>query len=805
MTHFNDDVRYGIRLLLQSKGFTVAALLALALGIGANTAVFSVVDTTLIRPLPYPDSSRLVMVWEDVSAVGFPRNTPAPANWVDWRKRNQAFEDIAGTRGAAYNVTGDGPPEQIFGRRVTASFWTIMGTQPVVGRVFNPAEDQGDAPVAIISHGLWQRRFGGDPQAIGRKMILSGRGFEVIGVMPGGFTFPSRRTEIWTPAAFKAEELARRGSHYMMCVGRLKQGVSLKQAQAEMAGIANQLKREHPDENQNVGVTLVPLRDQVLGDTRTALLALLAAAGCVLLIACANIANLLLARGLQRQRELALRAALGAGRGRLIAQLVTESLLLAGLGALAGLGVARLGMLTLEKLVPAGMAATHLTLEPRVLAFSLALCFVTGLLFGVAPAFASTWLNANDVLKQGGRGSAGVRRHGLRDALVAGQVALALVLLAGAGLMIQTLYRFSQVDPGFRTTHLLTATTFLPESGFPKHAQREAFVNHVLEKVRAIPGVLSAGYTSDLPLITLGNTSGYILEGQSEKETATQDAQFRVVSTGYFETLAARLREGRFPEDTDRESSQPVVLVNETLANRHWQGQSAVGRRLQISNRGPDKPWSVIVGVIREIRERGIDIATKPAVYMPLAQGARAWPAPSALVIRTSVEPTLIVPALRQAVWSVDKDMPVSNIRTMEEVASLEVAGRRQTMILLASLALLSVVLAFIGIYGVLSYSVAQRSREIGLRVALGARTAAVLAMIAWHGLKLAAAGAVIGLMATSLATRWIASLLFGIKPDDPLTLAGVTLMLLAVSALACLVPAWRATKVDPAVALREE
>jgi predicted permease len=805
MAAFFDDVVYGARLLRRSPGFSLAAILALALGVGANTAIFSVVDAVLLAPLPYSDAGRLVIVWEDASYIGFPRNTPAPANWVDWRKQNTVFTDIAATRGAVYSITGDGPPEKVFARRTTANLWPILGAPPLLGRVFTEQEEQAGERVAVISYGLWQRRYAGDPGVVGRKILLDDQPYTLMAVMPRGFTFPSRAIDLWTPAAFTPADLARRGSHFLQCPARLKPGVTPAQAQSEMNVIMKRLEREHPDTNRRIGAVVVPMREQMVGETRTALIALLCAAGCVLLIACANIANLLMARGRERQREMAVRAAIGAGRSRLVRQLLTESCMLATLGAGAGLLLARGGMRLLENLVPQQMAAVALRIDGRILAFAVALSLLTGFLFGAAPAFSGTKSQLHDALKEGGRGAAGRRRDFFRDGLVVAQVSLALVLLTGAGLMIQTLYRLQRVDIGIRTDHLLTLQTYLPETRYPTHAARVAFINSVLERVRALPGVLSAGYTSNLPLTSRGNTNSYLIEGQSGPESQGQDALFRVVTADFLQTMGVRLREGRFFTAADRDTTQRVVLVNETFADRHWPGHSALGRGIQINERGPDRPWLRIVGVVREVRERGIDAGLKPAVYMTHAQAEHAWPIPAEMAVRAAVDPVTLSSAVRQAIWSVDRDQPVSKLRTMDDLAGEGLESRRQSMILLALFAALALILAVIGIYGVLSYMVLQRSREIAVRMAMGARPSQVMAMVASRGLGLTAVGLAFGLAASLAVTRLIRALLFEVPARDPWTLAAVSALLAAVALSACLVPARRAARVHPAAALRNE
>lgn len=802
------DLRHALRLLRRNPGFTAIAVLALALGIGANTAIFSVVDAVLLQQLPYEDPSRIVAVWEDASAHGFPRNTPAPANWVDLRKQNTVFTDIAASAGRSVNLTGDGPPEYIIGRRTTANFWTVLGTQPLMGRTFTDEEDRKSAKVAVISYSLWQRRFGGDPKMIGRKIILSDEPYEAIGIMPSSFVFPSRTNEIWTPASMPPEELARRGSHYLQCVARLKPGVSLEQARAEMSVVANRIAQQYPESAKGLGFVAVPLREQLVGNSRIALIVLLIAAGCVLLIACANLANLLLARSAGRQQEMAVRAALGAGRGRIIRQMLTESLTLAGAGALLGLAFARLGMIALEKLIPGGLALPTLSIDLRILAFTIGISILTGILFGLAPAITTSRTELHDTLKQGGRGSAGTRRQWLRDVLVVSEVALALLLLTGAGLMIQTLRNLENVDIGMRRDHLLTLGTDLPQSRYPDFAKRSSFYRAVLEKARAVPGVINAAYTSNLPLTAMGNTSGYLFDGQTWSDNDGQDALFRVVTPSFLDTMRASLREGRWFTEDDRPNTQPVMVINETFANRHWAGQSPIGKRFHVgfnSSKPEDRRWLTVIGVIKEIRERGIDIGLKQAMYMPEAQAELYWPKPSDLAIRTSVDPQSITNAVRQVIWSIDRDQPIARVRTMDEVSDRQLEARSQQMTLLTTFAALALILASLGIYGVLSYAVAQRTQEIGVRMSLGATPQSIVGLVLNRGLALTAVGLVLGIIGSLAAGRMVKTMLFGIKEQDPTTLVAVSLVLLIVAAMACLIPALRASRVDPVIALRNE
>ncbi len=804
MNRLLPDLRHAFRMLLRTPGVTATALLALALAIGANTAMFSVVDAVLLRPLPYPEADRVAFIWEDASQIGFPRNTPAPANWKDWNEQNGVFTEIAATRGYGYQLTGDGPPEQVVSRRATASLWSVLGTRPMLGRTFTEAEDKSAAKVAVIGYGLWQRRYGGDPGVLGRKVLLSGEPFTVIGVMPSRFSFPTWRTEIWTPSSFTPADLARRGVHFLQCVGRLREGVTMAQARTEMRGIGKRLEAQYPDTNRSIGVVVVPIAEQVAGDSRTGLIVLFAASGFVLLIACANIANLLLARAAGRRREIAIRAVLGAGRGVIVRQLLTESLLLAGLGAILGIALAGPGMKGLERLIPVEMIATPLTLDLRVLAFTSLAAVFTGLLFGGFLDFSLGRDELHESLRQGGRTLAGDFRHYLRDGLVVSQTALALALLTAAGLMIQTLYNLQHTDLGLRTDHLLTLTTDLARTRYPEHAQREAFLTSVLAKVRALPGVAAAGYTSALPLTTVGNTNGYIVEGQTQVKANTQDALFRVVTPGFHETMEARPREGRFFSDDDRASTLPVVIINETFANRHWPGQSPLGKRIDLQlNELPR--WLTIVGVVKEIRERGINIETKPAVYMALAQAANYWPIPSDLAIRTAVEPLALLPAVRQAIWSVDKDQPLTDIRTMNDVVDEELGSQNRQMLLLGGFALLALVLAVTGIYGVISYVVAQRRREIGVRIALGAVPPQILAMVFRDGGRLIVGGLVLGIALSLAEARMMSALLYGVRPQDPATVSAAAMLLALVGFAACAIPARAASVVDPAIVLRDE
>jgi predicted permease len=564
------------------------------------------------------------------------------------------------------------------------------------------------------------------------------------------------------------------------------------------------LEKQYPQTNRQLGSVVVPMAEQMTGATRMSLVVLFCASGFVLLIACANIANLLLARAAGRTREVAVRAALGAGRGVIVRQLLTESVLLAVLGASAGLLLARGAMLVLEKMIPVDMAGIPLAIDWRMLAFTAAVTLTTGLLFGLFPALSLGRVELAESLKEGSRTSSAAR-HKLRDALVVSQTGLALALLTGAALMIQTLYHLQNVDLGMRTDGLLTLSTDLPRSRYPDHVKREPFFHNVLDKVRNIPGVISAGYTSDLPLTAMGNTNGYILEGQTAGEALGQDALNRVVTAGFFETMGSRIREGRFFADSDTASTQRVAIVNETFADRHWPGQSALGKRIDNSGSREQRNWQTVVGVIKEIRERGITLETKPAIYTPLRQAASNWAAPSDLAIRTAVDPLSIASAVRHAVAEVDKDQPVYQMRTMNEVVDSELAGQQQQMTLLTAFALIAVLLAGTGIYGVISYLVSQRRREIGVRMALGASPSEIVALVLRRGVVLIGGGLLLGLALSALASRLIGTLLFGVKPYDPLTLFIAAAFLACAGLAACAAPARWAARLDPARVLRDE
>jgi len=795
------DLRYGVRLLIKSPGFTSIAVLALALGIGANTAIFSLVDRVLIRPLPYADADRLVMVWEDASFLSFPRNTPAPANYVDWKSQNQVFTDLAATRGRLASLTGDGNPETILGRGVTANLFDVLGVKPLLGRTFTEQEDRSGERVVLIAYGLWQSRYGGDPGIIGRNILMDGVKTTVIGVMRPEFNFPGRMMQYWEPARFSAFDLNNRGSHYLSVVGRLKPGITVARAQSDMSIIARRLAQQYPNTNKNVGVTVVKLKDEVVGNTGAALIILLAAAACVLLIACSNVANLLLAKAAGRQREMAIRTALGAARGRLVRQMVTESVLLSLAGGALGLVLARVSMRALVSLIPIGVSMPS-GLDSRVLTFNLAISLFTGFLFGLVPAFQITGTQIGSKLKEGGRGGVGCTSRSFRDALVVAEVALALILLVSAGLLLRTLRNLHAIDAGFNSANILTMTTRLPRPKYADPAKRMNYFDAVLAGVRALPGVERAGFTSNLPFTVRGNTAGFRIEGRPFGVGEEPDALYREMTTDYLEAMRVHLLEGRFFGSADRANSLPVVIINETFKKQYWPNESPLGKRI---NTGDESPRQTIVGVVKDVRERGLEIDMKPAVYLPVVQVPLGWNIPAQLAIRTSMNPLTVAKAAREVIWSVDREQPISEVRTMDDIVDLEVADHKQQTTLLGAFAALALVLASLGIYGVLSYAVTQRTREIGLRMALGANAKDVTRMVVGQGLALTVLGIAIGLAAAFGLTRTMTKLLVGVGAGDPAVFAGVAAILAVVAFVACYIPAFRASRVDPMIALRDE
>jgi putative ABC transport system permease protein len=802
---FVQDVRYAWRNLRRNPGFTAVAVATLALGIGGLTAMFSAFDTILIRPLPYADPDRLVMVWDALDkSDDRKKSDPAPAEWYEWRRLNTVFTDLASTEPADATLSGDAAPEQVPARKATGNFWSVLGVRPLIGRVFNEGEDRNGARVVVISYGLWQRRYGGSSDVLGRKIDVNDTPYEVVGVMPREFYFlPTRDIDLWMPASIPARLRRSFGWHDMEVVARLKAGATREQADRSMAALSLQVTAKAWPRPHRTIVT--SLREDMAGKTQTELLVLLAASAALLLIACVNLANLLMSRGLARSREVAVRVAVGAGRGRLAAQFLTESLVLAGLGALAGLALAVPAMRFLARLVPETMGPVRLTLDWRVLAFSAAAAIAAALAFGFAPALRGSRTSPQHGLREGGRGAAGARSYWFQHSLIVIETALAVALLTSSGLLLETFRHLRNTELGVRQENLLTFET--PLFRYKEFARRDAFLTDVLEKIRAIPGVINVGATSQLPVTPNdGSRTFYWMAGQARESERNQVALIRLVTRDYFPTIGARLREGRFFEESDRRSDAQVAIVNETFANRNFAGRSAIGAQFKFGNTGDKGYWYRIVGVVKEIHEVGMEEAAEPAVYSLHEQGSdQLMIPPGRIAVRTAVEPASIVSAIRQAIWSVDKNQPIWRVRTFEDIFARQLTTPTQSTALMGAFALLALLLASVGLYGVLSYAVTQRTSEIGVRMALGATSHEILLAFGKRGLVLTVAGLAIGLALSTVASRFLKALLFGFRPDLIPTITVVSLILLSVAALASLAPARRASRVDPVIALRSE
>jgi putative ABC transport system permease protein len=807
------DVRYGLRILARNPGFTAVAALTLALGIGANTAIFSVVNAVLLKPLPYRDADRLVMVWEQNPEHGWYRNIISAANFLDWRRQNDVFTEMAAIDPArAFNLMGTGNPEEVWGERVTTNFFTLLGVRAFMGRDFLPEEDKPGGPrVVILSYGLWQRRYGGDANLVGKQISLNHESYTVVGITPAGFYFPPfwRDTggSLWVPGLDLSNPA--RTMHEYIAVARLKPGVSLAKAQAEMDTISRRIVQQSPDD-KGWGVGLVGLHEQAVGETRRPLLVLFGAVGFVLLIACANVANLVLARSAARNREIAIRTALGAERGRLIRQFLTESLLLALLGGTLGLLVAPWVIRVLAAV--SGSAALGLwgnasladvTINGGVLAFTMTVTFATGIIAGLAPALGGSTPDLNRSLKEGGRSaSEGMHHHRLRSVLVVSEFALALILLAGAGLMLRTLLLLGRVDLGFNPRNVLTMRIPLLGPRYKEQRSQAEFFTELLERVRALPGVQWASVSRGLPVEGWEGWGFVTEDNPSPPPNEGPDGNYQVIGPDYFRVMGIPLRAGRFFTAQDTQQSARVVIVNEELARKQWPDRDPIGKRLRVND--PGTPWLTVVGVVGNVRTEWPAPEPGSEFYLPYAQ--YPWDlAPRNFIVRTAMYPTAVAAAIQRAVAALDQDQPVADLRILEQVVGEAVGPQRFAMMLLGAFAALALVLASVGIYGVIAFSVSQRTHEIGIRMALGANRTHVLGMVVRQALGLALAGAGLGLAGALGLTRLLSSLLYSVSATDPLTLALVTLALLGVSAFAGYIPARRAAKVDPMEALRYE
>jgi putative ABC transport system permease protein len=804
LSHIGQDVRFAIRTFRRRPAFTAALVATLALGIGANAAIFSVTKAVLLKRLPFRDPSRLVMVWEDAPAAGFPRNTPAPGSYGDWVTSIRSFEGVAAIDQADFNLTGDGDPEKIGGAFATANLFSVLGVQPVLGRVWRLEEDQPGSHLAVLNYGLWIRRFGADPGVIGRTVDFSGVPYTVIGVMPEHFEFSDPDLEVWAPLGLTAAQLANRGTHYLWVVARLRPGASLVQANAELSTLAERLAREHPDSNRGVGMYAVPVLADYVGDTRSALVILLLAVGCVLLIACVNVANLLMTQAAGRAREMAVRAALGASRRRIARQLLTESVLLALVGGTVGVLVAVPAVNGLERLVPPAMRSlSHVTLDPTVLTATAVLSALTGVLFGVAPAWRASRVELTaSTTRLGGRGVVGSGAR-LRTGLVVAEVALATVLLVGAGLLVQSFRAARGVALGFRSNGVLTLRLQLSRRPYAAPEARTRFVDAVLDRVRALPGIAAAGYASTVPLVWKGGTDGFTAEGEPVNSSLSYDALNRTVSPGYMETMGMTLREGRFFDERDRANGAPVGIINDTMARQYWPGVDPLGRRFRFDS--ADSPWRTIVGIVGDTPEMGIEQPPKAEMYFPIAQSADNWMWPRDLVIRAPGDSLATLSAVRAAIWSVNRNQPVSNVQTMDAIVAGELQDRQMQTTVFSVFAGLALFLAAVGIYGVLSSAVAERTAEIGLRLALGGDPGVIRRLFVRRGLGVAGLGLAIGVAVAFWGTTLLDRLLFQVGAHDVSTFALQAGILAVVSAVAAYLPARRASQVDPMTALRTE
>jgi putative ABC transport system permease protein len=797
-----NDFRYALRQLIKAPSFTAVAILTLALGIGACTAIFSVVNTVLLQPLDYPDSGRIVMIRETLLPQ-FPEFSVSPPNFLDWQKQTKSYEYLAAYSNAGINLTGEGEPQRLVGIKGTANYFDVFGVKPVLGRMFLPEEDAvGKNHVVVLSYAFWQRVFGGARDVVGRSIQLNGEPYTVVGVAPtGGLT---SKVDLWTPMAFKPDEMVNeaRGAHYINVFGRLKPGVTAAQAKAELDVLATQLAQQYPDSNKGWGILMMPMQDYMVRDVKPVLWTLLGAVGCVLLIACANIANLLLARATARHREISIRAALGAGRGRLIRQLLTESVLLAICGGVAGILLARLGLDALLALAPPNLPRiTEVRLDRGILIFSLALSILTGLIFGIAPALLAARADVNEALKQGTRGSTeGGARGRLRSALVVIEVVFALMLLGGAGLLARSFMQLANVDPGFNPENATVLRLSLPQKKYALPEQQTAFANTLLERVKGLPGVQAAAITHSVPLVG-DSILGFNIEGRPALAPSDlPNTSYYSVTPEYFRAMGIRLVRGRIFTPQDDAKAPRVAIINETMARQHFPNEDPIGKRINITW-GPDT-WREIVGIVGDIKQYGVDKATSAQSYEPFAQ----VPFSSLnVVVRTSGSPAALLGALRPTVYAVDKDQPIGSIRPLEEIMAESIARQRFAMTLLSVFSAVALVIAAVGIYGVMAYNVVQRTGEFGIRMALGAQQSDVMRLVLTQGGKLIGLGLLIGLAATLAASRAMGSMLFNTSAYDPLTLGTITILLAAVALVACFFPANRATKVNPIEALRSE
>jgi putative ABC transport system permease protein len=800
---FARDARYALRMLLRAPTFSVVAILTFAVGIGVNAAVFSVVHAVLVKPLAYPDADRVTLVWMDNRRQGIKDDITSYPNYLDWRNRNSVYAHLAGYTGTAYTLTGAEQPERLIGAVVTANFFDVMGIQPALGRVFT-AENEvpGKDTVVVLSHGLWQRRFGGARDVLGRTLILSGESYEVIGVMPAALQWP-RTAELWAPLAPDDNLRDARSSFWLPVIGRLKPGVPVEQAQAEMGGISTQLEQTYPF-MRGFGANVVPLHQQIVGDIERPLLVLMAAVGFVLLIACANLANLMFGRTAARRKELAIRNALGAGRGRLVRQIVTEATVLAGLGGLIGVVFAYWATGVFVTLGGDSIPrADTIRIDSGVLVFAFALATLAAMLSGLLPALQASRAASADQLREGGRQSGGTATHRTRSVLVGAEVALAFVLLIGAALLTRSLWSMQQVDRGFRSSGIATMNVSAPAVRYPTPVDVRAFYSRLLERLRATPGIESVA-TATAVLQPVVTSSGiYSIEGQPLPPPEQRiEYPVEIVSPGFFETLGVQVVRGRTFTDQDHAQAPRAIVINESLARLGWPGQDPIGRRMRAGDENSQAPWLTVVGVIRDVHRADVTRTIRPELYLCALQST---PRTQMLLVKSAGDPTAIVPVVRSTVQALDPQLPLFAVGTLDESIAKTMNQPRFQATLLVVFAAVALVLAAIGIYGVTSHAVSQRTQEVGIRMALGAHRRDVLRMMLTQHLLPAVIGVVTGMIGAVLLGRYLDTLLYGIGATDPLTFAAIAATLVAVAMLACWIPARRATRVDPLIAVRAE
>lgn len=801
------DTRYGLRALTKNRAFTLAAVLTLALGIGATTAIFSIIHAVVLRPLPFADPDRLVILWPVKQ-----KTSSSKADYVELKKEARSFDDIAAYSGWGFTVTGGGEPVKLDGARASSNLFSVLGVGAARGRTFLPSEEQpGGDKVAVLSHGLWQSRFGADETIVGQRIAINGEDHTVVGVMPRGFNFPvGVSRDLWVPATLDPAKEDDYGAAYLTLIGRLKRGVSANEAQAEIASLSGLAGRRKPGAANDHGrdAKVNSLQAETAANARPTLLILLGAVGLVLLIACANVANLQLARTAGRQKEFAIRAALGARRARLVRQLLTESLLLSVLGGAAGLVVAYWGLDLLLALFPADTPRLNeVAISRQVLGFALGVSLAAGAIFGLAPALQAAAPNLEPFLREGGRGSAGGAGGRLRSLLVVSEVALALMLIVSAGLMIKSFWRLQQVDPGFEVGNVLSfqlsPPPFAPPGSPEGPARARVYYRQALERLATLPGVESVGGIHLLPMGDSNWNPGLRVEDRPAPAGAESGSvNWRLVTPDYFRTMNVPLLKGRAFNHADNERGAAVAIVNETLARKYWPGEDPLGRRISTGFEGKDK-WATVVGVVGDVKQQGLGAQTEPEMYRPYEQHASL--PPMTVMVRAAADPAALASSVRSAVWSVDKNVPVDDMQPMAEVVARSISRPRSTTLVLAAFAGVALALGVVGIYGVVSYAVTQRTQEIGVRIALGAREADVIKLVVGHGLRLVAAGIGIGLAGSLAVTHLMSGLLFGVTATDPATYVSVAALLTVVALLACYVPARRAAKVDPLVALRAE